>query len=163
MAQGYSELKNERVSAANGVEYAYRETGEGRSAMVVLQHFRGNLDNWDPALVDALASTRRVITFDNAGVGGPVGRLRTPSPQMARDAVDFLDAMEIDQADILGFSMAASSPRRSRSSGLPLVRRLVLASSAPQGAPGMHGWAAGCHRRRRGARERVRLVSLDVF
>ena len=25
--------------------------------LVLLQHFRGNLDNWDPALIDALAST----------------------------------------------------------------------------------------------------------
>ena len=41
---------------------------------MLLQHFRGNLDNWDPALIDALASTRRVVTFDNAGVGGSTGR-----------------------------------------------------------------------------------------
>jgi pimeloyl-ACP methyl ester carboxylesterase len=76
MAEGYSELASERVSAANGVDYAYRDTGGGyedRASLILLQHFRGNLDNWDPALIDALAATRRVITFDNAGVGGSVG------------------------------------------------------------------------------------------
>jgi hypothetical protein len=31
--------------------------------------FRGNLDSWDPALVDDLAAARRVVAFDNAGVG----------------------------------------------------------------------------------------------
>ena len=41
-----------------------------------------------------------------------------------------------------GSRSGASSPRRSRSSGRR-VRRLVLASSAPQGAAGMHGWAPG--------------------
>jgi hypothetical protein len=49
MAEGYSELANERVSAANGIEYAYRDTGggsEGGVPLVLLQHFRGNLDNW---------------------------------------------------------------------------------------------------------------------
>lgn len=51
MAKGYSELANELVSAANGVDYAYRDTGGGEDGLplVLLQHFRGNLDNWDPA------------------------------------------------------------------------------------------------------------------
>ena len=55
MAKGYSELRNELVSAANGVGYAYRDTGGGGVPLVLLQHFRGNLDSWDPALIDALA------------------------------------------------------------------------------------------------------------
>jgi pimeloyl-ACP methyl ester carboxylesterase len=57
------------VSAANGVDYAYRQSGGGEPPLVLLQHFRGDLDNWDPALIDALAAHRRVITFDNVGVG----------------------------------------------------------------------------------------------
>ena len=66
-------LANKLVSAANGIDYAYRDTGPGASGglpLVLLQHFRGNLDNWDPALIDALASTRRVIAFDNSGPSG---------------------------------------------------------------------------------------------
>jgi hypothetical protein len=57
MGTVYSELPNELVSAANGIDYAYRDTGGGEGAvpLVLLQHFRGNLDNWDPALIDALA------------------------------------------------------------------------------------------------------------
>ena len=61
----YAELSNKSVSAANGVDYAYRDTGEGGVPLVLLQHFRGNLDSWDPALIDAMATNRRVITFDN--------------------------------------------------------------------------------------------------
>ena len=82
MAATYSSLPNELLSAANGVDYAYRDTSggsDGAAALILLQHFRGNLDNWDPALVDALARTRRVIAFDNAGVGGSTGMTRTPS------------------------------------------------------------------------------------
>jgi hypothetical protein len=30
----------------------------------MLQHFRGNLDDWDPLLLGALASDREVIPFD---------------------------------------------------------------------------------------------------
>ena len=73
MTATYSELPNKLVSAANGIDYAYREAREGTVPLVQLQHFRGNLDNWDPALIDALASTRRVVTFDNVGVGGSTG------------------------------------------------------------------------------------------
>ncbi|SRR6266571_7223303 len=68
MTATYSQSPNKLISAANGIDYAYRETGDGPVPLVLLQHFRGNLDNWDPALIDALAPARRVVTFDNAGV-----------------------------------------------------------------------------------------------
>ena len=143
MAKSYSELANERVSAANGVDYAYRDTGggEGGLPLVLLQHFRGNLDNWDPALIDALARGRRVVTFDNAGVGGSTGTTPDTIEQMARDAIAFLAAMEFSQVDLLGFSIGSFVAQQIALMRPAIVRRLVLASSAPQGAAGMHGWA----------------------
>ena len=96
MSRGYSELRNELVRAANGVDYAYRDTGGRESGvpLVLLQHFRGNLDNWDPALIDARATARRVVTFDNAGVGGSTGTTPDTIEQMARDAIAFIAAIE---------------------------------------------------------------------
>ena len=67
MATCYSELPNTLVSAPSGVDYAYRDTGEGEAPLVLLQHFHGNLDSWDSAFIDALATNRQVIAFDNAG------------------------------------------------------------------------------------------------
>jgi len=142
MAKGYPELANEVVSAANGVDYAYRDTGGGDGlTLVLLQHFRGNLDNWDPALIDALAPARRVVTFDNAGVGGSTGTTPDSIEQMARDAIAFLTAMEFSQVDLLGFSIGSFVAQQVALVRPAIVRRLVLASSAPQGAAGMHGWA----------------------
>ena len=142
MAKGYSELPNELVSAANGVDYAYRDTGGGGGVPLVLfQHFRGNLDNWDPALIDALAQGRRVVTVDNAGVGGSTGTTPDTIEQMARDAIAFLAAMEFSQIDLLGFSIGSFVAQQIALVRPAIVRRLVLASSAPQGAAGMHGWA----------------------
>jgi pimeloyl-ACP methyl ester carboxylesterase len=142
MAQGYSELASQLVSAANGVDYAYRDTGgEGGPPLVLLQHFRGNLDNWDPALIDALAPARRVVTFDNAGVGASSGTTPDTIEQMARDAIAFLAAMQFSQADILGFSIGSFVAQQIALTRPAIVRRLVLASAAPQGAAGMHGWA----------------------
>jgi pimeloyl-ACP methyl ester carboxylesterase len=142
MAEGYAELRNERVNAANGVDYAYRDTGgEAAVPLVLLQHFRGNLDNWDPALIDALAPGRRLVTFDNTGVGGSTGTTPDTMEQMARDAIAFLAAMEFSQVDLLGFSIGSFIAQEIALIRPAIVRRLILASSAPRGAVGMHGWA----------------------
>ena len=141
MSVNYSQAPNQLVSAANGIDYAYRETGEGAVPLVLLQHFRGNLDNWDPALVDALASTRRVVAFDNAGVGGSTGTTPDTVEQMAHDAVAFLTAMDLGQVDLLGFSIGSFVAQEIALARPALIRRLILASPAPQGAAGMHGWA----------------------
>ena len=141
MTATYSELPNKQVSAVNGIDYAYRDAGEGAVPLVLLQHFRGNLDGWDPALIDALAATRRVVTFDNAGVGGSTGTTPNTVGQMAHDAVAFLAAMDFSQVDILGFSIGSFVGQEIALNRPAIVRRLILASSAPQGAAGMHGWA----------------------
>jgi pimeloyl-ACP methyl ester carboxylesterase len=137
----YAETPTKHVSAGNGVDYAYRETGAGDVPLVLLQHFRGNLDNWDPALVDALAAGRRVVAFDNTGVGGSSGRTPHTVAEMAHDAVAFLDALDLPRVDILGFSLGSFVAQEIALTRPAGVRRLVLASSAPQGAAGMHGWA----------------------
>ncbi|MDU9001029.1 alpha/beta hydrolase [Streptomyces sp. RLB3-17] len=146
----YSGLPNERVKAANGIDYAYRDTGptdDGAGVpLVLLQHFRGNLDNWDPALIDALAPARRVIAFDNAGVGGSTGTTPNTADEMAHGAIAFIEAIEAlglgqGPVDVLGFSLGSFVAQQIALTRPSLVRRLVLASSAPQGADGMHGWA----------------------
>jgi len=138
----YSTLAHQVVKAANGIDYAYREIGSGEGVPVVLlQHFRGNLDNWDPELIDALASCRQVVTFDNVGVGATSGTTPNTIEEMARDAITFLTALEFDQVDVLGFSIGSFVAQEIALTRPALVRRLILASSAPKGAAGMHGWA----------------------
>jgi pimeloyl-ACP methyl ester carboxylesterase len=130
-----------RVTAENGIEYAYRDFGAGDVPLVLLQHFRGSLDNWDPALIDALASERRVVAFDNVGVAGTTGRTPSRVEAMAHDAIAFVDAIGVERIDLLGFSIGSFVAQEIALIRPDLQRRLVLASAAPQGAPGMHGWA----------------------
>jgi pimeloyl-ACP methyl ester carboxylesterase len=137
----YTAASTQRVAAGNGIEYAYRDLGAGDVPLVLLQHFRGNLDNWDPALVDALAADRRVVTFDNVGVGATTGRTPNTVEAMAHDAIAFLEAMNFQRVDLLGFSIGSFVAQEIALIRPDLLRRLVLASSAPQGAAGMHGWA----------------------
>jgi len=140
---GYTGASTQRVTADNAIEYAYRDLGAGDVPLVLLQHFRGNLDNWDPALVDALAADRRVITFDNVGVGATTGSTPSTIEAMAHDAISFLEAMDFQQIDLLGFSIGSFIAQEIALIRPDLLRRVVLASAAPQGAAGMHGWAPG--------------------
>jgi pimeloyl-ACP methyl ester carboxylesterase len=137
----YADTTSRRVAADNAIEYAYRDLGESEVPLVLLQHFRGNLDNWDPALVDALAAGRRVVTFDNVGVGATSGATPSTVEAMAHDAIAFVDAIGLERIDLLGFSIGSFVAQEIALIRPDLVRRLVLASAAPQGAPGMHGWA----------------------
>ena len=139
----YVDAETQVLSASNGVDYAYRATGASDGPpLVMLQHFRGNLDNWDPALIDALARGRQVITFDNRGVAASSGTTPNTIAQMALDAIDFIDALELGEVDLLGFSIGSFVAQEIALVRPSTVRKVVLASSAPQGASGMHGWAA---------------------
>jgi pimeloyl-ACP methyl ester carboxylesterase len=133
--------ENRRIEAANGTTFAYRDVGSSEVPLVLFQHFRGNLENWDSALIDALAENRRVVTFDYVGVGGSTGQTDHTIADMARGTIAFLDAMQLAEVDVLGFSIGSFVAQDVTLTRPALVRRLVLASSAPQGADGMHGWA----------------------
>jgi len=138
---GYADCPTQKVTADNDVVYAYRDVGAGDVPIVLLQHFRGNLDNWDPALVDDLSATRRVVTFNNRGVGSTSGLTPNTFEATAYDAIAFVDALGLKKIDLLGFSIGSFVAQEIALTRPGLLRRLVLASSAPQGAPGMHGWA----------------------
>ena len=137
----YTDATTQRVTDENGIEYAYRDVGDGEVPLVLLQHFRGNLDNWDPALIDELAAERRVVTFDNVGVAATTGTTPNTIEAMAHGAIDFLEAMSFGRVDLLGFSIGSFVAQEIALIRPDLLRRVVLASSAPQGAAGMHGWA----------------------
>jgi pimeloyl-ACP methyl ester carboxylesterase len=137
----YIDIATQGVMAENAIDYAYRDLGASDVPLVLLQHFRGNLDNWDPALIDALAADRRVVTFDNAGVAATTGTTPNTVTAMAQDAIAFVDAMNFERIDLLGFSLGSFVAQEIALIRPDLLRRLVLASAAPQGAAGMHGWA----------------------
>lgn len=130
------------IAAANGETYAYRRFGTNSDdvPMVFLQHFRGNLDNWDPDLIDAIAAQREVILVDNTGVGGSSGRVPTTVAQMARDITAFLDALGVSRYDLFGFSLGGFVAQELALLRPTAIRTLTLAGTGPTGAPRMHGW-----------------------
>jgi pimeloyl-ACP methyl ester carboxylesterase len=115
--------------------YAYRRFGERSSAppLLLLQHFTGTLDNWDPAITDPLAAEREVILFDNAGVGRSTGDVPQTVGGMATHALAFLDALGVARCDVLGFSLGGMVAQQLASDRPAIVRRMILAGTAPRG------------------------------
>jgi pimeloyl-ACP methyl ester carboxylesterase len=123
---------------ADGIRFAYRRFGNPVGApTVLLQHFMGNLENYDPAITDALAMGREVILTDNAGVGLSTGSAPETVNGMARDAAALIDALRLEQVDLFGFSMGGYVAQQITIDRPELVRRLILVGTGPRGGEGM--------------------------
>jgi pimeloyl-ACP methyl ester carboxylesterase len=119
----------------NGVRFAYRRFGTRAGVpLVFTQHFMGNLDNFDPAIADALAAGREVILFDNVGVGQSTGTAPDTVDGIAAGAAGFIDGLGLAIVDILGHSMGGEVAQLVALSRPDLVRRLVLVGTGPRGA-----------------------------
>lgn len=87
-----------------GRKLAYRSVGKGKP--IVLAHrFRGVLDLWDPAFLDALAAQGfRVITFDHSGLGQSTGAKSYDPSALVKDAKDLVDGLGLKDVVIGGWS-----------------------------------------------------------
>lgn len=129
------------VEAANGVRYAYRRFGASSGTpLLLLPRFRGDMDTWDPALLDAFAEKRPIVLVDNRGVSSTSGTTPSTIAEMARDIIAFCEAVVLPSVDLLGFSLGGFVAQEVALIRPHLVRRLVLAATSPQGAPDIHGW-----------------------
>jgi pimeloyl-ACP methyl ester carboxylesterase len=127
-----------RTVSAGGVDFAYRELGPKVGVPVIfLVHLAGNLDNWDPRVVDGIAAQHRVITFDNRGVDASTGKTPDTIEAMAKDAVAFIRALGFDQVDLHGFSMGGMIAQVIARDEPELVRKLILTGTGPAGGKGM--------------------------
>jgi pimeloyl-ACP methyl ester carboxylesterase len=132
-----------QVVQAGDLRVAYRRFGHpGPTPLVMLQHFRGNIDSWDPALTDALAAGREVVLVDYSGAGGSSGSFGPTIADAARDLIAFTEALGLEKVDLLGFSIGGFVAQEIALIRTALVRRLVLAATGPKGGPDMHGWVA---------------------
>jgi pimeloyl-ACP methyl ester carboxylesterase len=114
--------------------YAYRRFGGGAvPPLVFLQHFTGTLDNWDPAVTDALARGREVILFESAGVGRSTGEVPDTIQGMAAHLLAFADALGLTQVDLLGFSLGGMVAQQAALERPALVRKMLLVGTAPEG------------------------------
>ena len=118
----------------HGATYAYRRFGAGPGhPLLLLQHFTGTLDNWDPAVTDPLGAGREVILFENAGVGRSSGKVPRMIAGMATHALAFLDGLGLKSCDVLGFSLGGMVAQQMVLDRPDFFRRLILVGTAPRG------------------------------
>src|SRR6202011_5337979 len=118
---------------ANGIRFAYRRWGKRSGLPLVFnQHFTGNLDNWDPAVLDGLAKEREVILFNHAGVASSTGEVPTTFAGMAKNAEGFIDGLGLTRVDLLGFSIGRMVVQQITLDRPELVRKLILVGAAPR-------------------------------
>ena len=123
-----------RFAEANGIRYAYRRFGApAGTPLLFLQHLRGGMDNWDPAVTDGLAAGRPVILFDNAGVAASSGQTPATMEGFADHVGAFAGALGLTQVDVLGFSIGGHAAQALALRHPRLVRRLVIVGSKPRG------------------------------
>ena len=125
-------------STLAGVPFAYRELGPDSGVPVIfLHHLMAVLDDWDPRVIDGIAAQRRVIAFDNRGVGASGGSVPPTIEEMGRDAIAFIRALGFKKVDLLGFSLGGGVAQTVALQAPDLVRRMILAGTGPRGGGGI--------------------------
>lgn len=105
--------------------------------LVALTHLGGNLDSFDPEVVDPLAGDRRVVLVGYSGVGASDGPLRDSIEDMAADVIAVVRTLGFERVDLLGLSMGGMVAQEISDQAPELVDHLVLAGSGPAGGPGL--------------------------
>jgi len=133
----FSNAANQSIMV-NGVRFAYRDIGPAIGVPLVLfNHWGAVLDNFDPAIIDGLARTRRVITTDYRGIGGSGGTAPLTVGEMADDAIQLIRALGLETVDVLGFSLGGFVAQDIALKAPDRVRRLILTGTGPAGGSGI--------------------------
>ncbi|MTH78377.1 alpha/beta fold hydrolase [Paracoccus aestuariivivens] len=121
-----------RFVQSKGRTLAYREIGAG-PPLILCVRFRGILDSWDPAFLDALTQDFRVITFDYTGLGQSTGTASYRPERLADDVIDLADALGIDTFALGGWSLGGLAAQVATTRIPRRVSHLVLIGTSPPG------------------------------
>jgi pimeloyl-ACP methyl ester carboxylesterase len=117
----------------DGRRLAYRSIGAG-TPIVLCTRFRGNLDLWDPAFLDALAANGfQVITFDYSGLGLSTGEKTYHPGALAKDARDLIVALGLSEVVIAGWSQGGLAAQVGLAMFPELISHVVLLAVTPPG------------------------------
>ncbi|WP_326983310.1 alpha/beta hydrolase [Chryseobacterium sp. MYb264] len=127
-----------RFIDVKGTPFAYRILGNDAGIpLVLLPGLGGSMDDWDPAITDGLAKKYKVIIFDNKGVAASKGITPNNIQSMANDAIDFVEALQLNKINIMGFSMGGFIAQRVVLTKPSLINKVILTGTGPKGALGL--------------------------
>jgi pimeloyl-ACP methyl ester carboxylesterase len=110
---------------------AYRVIGSG-PPLVLIAGYGTTMEGWDPRFIASLDQHYRVVTFDNAGIGGTAtlpGQLSVDA--MANQTSALITALGLGRPDVLGWSMGSMIAQALAVLHPDQVNRLVLSASYP--------------------------------
>jgi pimeloyl-ACP methyl ester carboxylesterase len=143
-AQSRNKMTNEHQTAATqfveagGTKYAYRILGNQEGIpLIMLQHFTGTMDDWDPAVTNGLAQQFKIVLFDNKGVSASEGQTPDNIAEMARNTIEFIKALGYTKVNLLGFSMGGFIAQQIALDEPQLVNRIILAGTGQKGGEGI--------------------------
>jgi pimeloyl-ACP methyl ester carboxylesterase len=115
-----------------GTRVRYVESGSPNTGapLLMVHGYNGSCDYWFPRTLSGLAVERRVIAFDLPGNGWSGDWERYSLEAYAGFVPDFMDALGIEQADLLGHSMGGFVAMAAAAGKPGRFRKLVLVDSA---------------------------------
>lgn len=121
-----------KFTTVNGLALAYRKFGQG-PPVLFYNRFRGILDTWDPAFLDALAANYTIILFDYPGVGDSQGELSPDILEIASVGVKLMDNLHIEYFHVAGWSYGGLVAQAALFMHKNRVQKAVLIGTNPPG------------------------------
>ena len=78
----------------NGIQIYYEVHGKG-FPLIMIMGWTGNIDWWDPRLIQELSKKYKLVTFDNRGAGRTdISDMKYTIKLFADDTAGLMDALE---------------------------------------------------------------------
>src|SRR5215831_7103898 len=112
------------------IDIAYKTFGKGEPFLLI-SGAGMKMDSWEPSILKNLSTNHTVIVFDNRGVGNTTTGTKPFSiQQLANDTAGLLDALKIQKADVLGYSLGSYVAQQLIVTHPEKVNRLLLVAAS---------------------------------
>lgn len=113
----------------NDIQVYYELYGEG-FPLIMIMGLGGNIDWWDPRMIQSLSKRFKLVVFDNRGAGRTdLSDRRYTVKLFAGDTSSLMDALGISRAHVFGISMGGMIAQELVLNCPEKVEKLVLCST----------------------------------
>ncbi|GAA1365679.1 alpha/beta hydrolase [Arthrobacter rhombi] len=121
-----------QTTGADGNTLNYEDTGGAGRPVVLIHGWPLHLGSWADQVKPLQAAGHRVITYDRRGFGASEPSARYDYDALAADLAALLDALDLHDATLVGFSMGGGEVvRYIAHHGEDRLRSVVLAAAVP--------------------------------
>jgi pimeloyl-ACP methyl ester carboxylesterase len=111
------------------IDIAYKTFGKG-DPILLFNGASDSMNAWDPSFLKGLSSNHLVLVFDSRGIGNTTtGSKPYTMQQLANDTAGLMDALKIQKANILGYSLGGETAQQFTVNYPEKVNRLILVAT----------------------------------